>query len=102
CLDEDVFPRLELNPLDQTVPRRVAREGKRRRLLESHAIRDALQVGRRDVAVLRVPAVQLTAEPLLSLAELVAPQHTRRAAAALHAILHDDPVTLFPTDHAGS
>src|SRR2546426_2034003 len=101
-LDQDVFPRLELYALDETVPGRVPREGERRRLLESHPVGDPLQIGRGDLAVLRVTAVELAAQPLLALAELVAPLHTRRASAALDAILYHDPVALFPPGHASS
>ena len=101
-LDQDVFPRLELHALDETVPGRVPRERERRRLLESHPVGDPLQIGRGDLAVLRVTTVELAAQPLLSLAELVAPLHTRRAGAALDAILHHDPVALFPPGHARS
>src|SRR5438093_1446430 len=99
-LDQDVFPRLELHALDETVPGRVPRQRERRRLLESHPVGDPLQIGRGHLAVLRVTAVELAAQPLLSLAELVAPLHTRRAGAALDAILHHDPVALFPPGHA--
>src|SRR5437867_13361722 len=78
----------------------MAREWKRRRLLETHPLRDALQIGRRNLAILRVAAVELAAEPLLTLAVLVAPLHARRAGTALHAILHDDALALFPTGYA--
>src|SRR6266851_6937459 len=82
-LDQDVFPRLELHALDEAVPRGVTCERKRRRLLESHPVGDALQVDRGDLAILRVTTVELAAEPLLSLAEFVTPVRARRAGAAL-------------------
>src|SRR5207249_10604299 len=54
----------------------------------------------RDLAILRMTAVELAAEPLLSLAELIAALYTRRARAALDAILDDDPVAFLPSGHA--
>src|SRR5262245_15219964 len=101
-LDEHVLPRLQLHALDETVPRRVARQRKRRGLLEAHAVGDQLQIGRRSLAILRVAAVELAAEPLLALAVLVAPENTRLAGAALHAVLDHDAIALFPAGHAGS
>src|SRR5262249_12717409 len=80
---------------------RVTGQRKRRRLLEPHAVRDALQVGRGDLAVLRVAAVELAAQALLPLAELVATEHARRAHAALDAVLDHDAVALAPAGHAG-
>src|SRR5262249_28643917 len=99
-LDEHVLPRLELHALDEAVPRRVAGQRKRRGLLEPHAVGDQLEVGRRNLAVLRVTAVELAAEPLLALAVLVAPEDTRRADTALHAVLDHDAIALFPAGHA--
>jgi len=46
-------------------------------------------------------AVELTPQPLLSLAELVSPEHAGRAGAILDAIFHHDAVALFPSGHAG-
>src|SRR5262249_38942958 len=73
----------------------------RRRLLEPHAVRDSLQVGRGDLAVLRVAAVELAAQALLPLAVLVATEHARRAHAALDPVLDHDAVALAPAGHAG-
>src|SRR5436305_298821 len=73
-----------------------------RRLVELHPVGDALKVDRGDLAILSVPAVQLAAEPLLSLAELVAPERAGRADATLDAILDDDPVAFLPSGDAGS
>ena len=80
----------------------MTRERERRGLLESHRVGDSLQIGRGHLAVLRVAAVELAAESLLPLAELVAPEHARRAGAALDAILDDDAVAFFPARHAGA
>src|SRR5437867_770781 len=77
----------------------MAREWKRRRLLETHPLRDALQIGRRDLAILRVASVELATEPLLTLAVLVAPLHARRAGTALNPVLDDDAFALFPPRH---
>src|SRR5215470_8479836 len=101
-LDQDVLALLELHALEQAMPRRMTGQRKRRRLLEPHALRDSLQVGRGDLAVLRVAAVELAAQTLLPLAELVAPEHARRADAALHAVLDDDAVAFLPAGHAGA
>jgi hypothetical protein len=79
----------------------VTRERKRRGFLESHALRDSLQIGRRNLAVLGVAAVELAAQTLLPLAELIAPEHTRPAGPALDAVLDDDAVAFFPAGHAG-
>src|SRR4029453_15437238 len=100
-LDEHVLPRLELHALDETVPRGVARERKRRGFLEPHAVGDQLEVGRRNLAVLRVTAVELAAEPLLALAVLVAPEDTRRADAAFNTILDHDAIARLPPGDAG-
>src|SRR5262245_61193563 len=43
-LDQDVLALLELHALEETVPRGVTGQRKRRRLLEPHAVRDSLQV----------------------------------------------------------
>src|SRR5262249_29583417 len=85
-LDEHVLPGFELHALDEAMPCGVTGERERRGLVESHAVGNALQVGRGDLAVLRVAAVELAAEPLLSLAVFVPAEHTRRAGAALHAV----------------
>ena len=100
-LDQDVFALLELHALEQTMPGRVTRQRKRRRLFEPHAVGDPLQIGRRDLAVLRVAAVELAAEPLLPLAELVAPEDAWRADATLDAVLDHDAIALVPAGHAG-
>src|SRR5438552_11905224 len=100
-LDQDVFALLELDALEEAVPGRVARERERRGLLESHRVGDSLQIGRGHLAVLRVAAVELAAESLLPLAELVAAQHARRASAALDAVLDHDPVAFLPPGHTG-
>src|SRR5947209_20460280 len=100
-LDQDVFALLELDALEEAVPGGVTRERKRRRFLEPHALGDSLEIGRGHLAVLRVAAVELAAESLLPLAELVAPEHARRAGAALDAVLDDDAVALLPACHAG-
>src|SRR5437899_4840678 len=101
-LDQDVLPGLQLDALDQAVPRGVTGQRQRRRLVELHPVGDALKVDRGDLAILSVPAVQLAAEPLLSLAELVAPERAGRAGATLDAILDDDPVAFLPSGDAGS
>src|SRR5207244_3062511 len=101
-LDQDVLPGLELDALDQAVPGGVTGQRQRRRLVELHPVGDALKVDRGDLAILSVPAVQLAAEPLLSLAELVAPERAGRAGATLDAILDDDPVAFLPSADAGS
>src|SRR5262249_36697469 len=93
---------LELHALEQAVPGRVTGQRKRRCLLEPHAVRDSLQVGRGDLAVLRVAAVELAAETLLPLAELVAPEHARRAHAALDPVLDHDAIAHAPAAHAGA
>src|SRR5438552_7651349 len=100
-LDQDVFALLELDALEEAVPGGVTRERKRRRFLEPHALGDSLEIGRGHLAVLRVAAVELAAESLLPVAELVAPEHARRAGAALDSILDDDAVAFFPARHAG-
>src|SRR5262249_22825734 len=69
-------------------------------LLEAHEGRDALQVDGRHGAILGVTAVQLAAEPLLPLAELVAPVYAGRARAALDAVLDDDPIPRPPAADA--
>src|SRR5207247_6416991 len=53
-------------------------------------------------AVLGLPAVQLAAQSLLSLAVFVAAEHARRADAALHPILHGDPIAGREAGHARS
>src|SRR5262249_21193205 len=86
-LDQPVLPRLELDALDQAVPGRVTGERQRRRFVEFHPVGDALKIDRRDRAVLSVPAVELAAEALLALAELIASESAGRAGPALDAIL---------------
>src|SRR5262249_2334726 len=100
-LDQHVLPRLELDALDQAVPGRVTGERQRRRFVEFHPVGDALKIDRRDRAVLSVPAVELPAEALLALAELIASESAGRAGPALDAILDDDPVAFFPSDDSG-
>src|SRR5213593_3553379 len=100
-LDQDVLALLELYALEQAVPGSVTGERKRRRFLEPHALGDSLKIGRGNLAVLRVAAVELAAQALLPVAELVAPEHAWRAHAALDAILDHDVVAFFPAGHAG-
>src|SRR5262249_62358862 len=69
--------------------------------VEFHPVGDALKIDRRDRAVLSVPAVELAAEALLALAELIASESAGRAGPALDAILDDDPVAFFPSDDSG-
>src|SRR2546427_444190 len=101
-LDQHVLPGLELNALDEAMPGGVTGQRKRRRLVELHPVGDALKIDGRDLAILRVTAVQLTTQPLLSLTELVAPSSAGHTGAALDAIFDDDPVAFFPPGDSGS
>src|SRR6266850_8327224 len=100
-VDEHVLPGLQLHALHEAVPRGVARERQRGRFLEAHPLRDALQIRRRDLAVLGVAAVELAAEPLLTLAVFVAPLDARHAGTALDAVFDDDALALFPSRYTG-
>src|SRR5215470_1744392 len=102
CLDQDVLALLKLHTFEETVPGGVTGQRKRRRLLEPHVLGDRLKIRRRHLAVLRVAAVELAAQALLPLAELVAPEDARRADAALDAVLDHDAVALLPAGHARS
>jgi hypothetical protein len=100
-LDQKVLSRLESHPLDETKPGGMASQGKCRRFLKVRPIRDALQVGSRDLTILGMSPGEFASQAIPLFTILILSEHTWLTATTLDTVLDDNSVARLPTFDPG-